>query len=49
VAVDESTIGQLLEKTAVPIVLLVLGPLLPKDIKSFVPTALPSTLPIPTR
>jgi uncharacterized membrane protein required for colicin V production len=45
VAVDESTIGQLLEKTAVPIVLLVLGPLLPKDITTIVPTNIPGGVP----
>jgi uncharacterized membrane protein required for colicin V production len=45
VAVDESTIGQLLEKTAVPLVLLVLGPLLPKDITTIVPTNIPGGVP----
>ena len=44
-AVDESTIGQLLEKTTVPVVLTVLGPLLPTDIKSIVPMAIPGGIP----
>lgn len=44
-AVDESTIGQLLSKTTVPIVLTVLGPLLPTDIKSIVPMAIPGGIP----
>jgi uncharacterized membrane protein required for colicin V production len=45
VAVDESTVGKLLEDTTVPLVLLVLGPLLPKDISSIVPTMIPGGLP----
>jgi uncharacterized membrane protein required for colicin V production len=45
VAVDESTIGKLLEDTTVPIVLLLLGPFLPKDISSIVPTTIPGGLP----
>ncbi len=45
VALDDSTIGHLLEQTAVPIVLLVLGPLLPKDIKDIVPSTVPGGLP----
>jgi uncharacterized membrane protein required for colicin V production len=45
VAVDESTIGKLLEDTTVPLVLLVLGPFLPTDIKSIVPTTIPGGLP----
>ena len=44
-AVDQSTIGQLLEKTTVPIVLVLLGPLLPTDIKSIVPMAIPGGIP----
>jgi uncharacterized membrane protein required for colicin V production len=44
-AVDESTIGKLLEDTTVPLVLLLLGPLLPTDIKSIVPTTIPGGLP----
>lgn len=44
-AVDESTIGKLLEDTTVPFVLLVLGPLLPKDISSIVPSTIPGGLP----
>jgi len=45
VAVDDSTIGKLLEDTTVPVVLLLLGPLLPKDITSVVPTTIPGGLP----
>lgn len=45
VAVDDSTIGKLLEDTTVPFVLLVLGPLLPKDISPIVPTTIPGGLP----
>lgn len=45
VAVDESTVGKFLEDTTVPLVLLVLGPLLPKDISSIVPTTIPGGLP----
>ena len=44
-AVDDSTIGKFLEDTTVPLVLLVLGPLLPKDISSIVPTTIPGGLP----
>jgi len=44
-AVDDSTIGQFLEDTTVPIVLTVLGPLLPKDISSIVPTTIPGGIP----
>jgi uncharacterized membrane protein required for colicin V production len=44
-AVDDSTIGKLLEDTTVPLVLLLLGPLLPTDIKSVVPTTIPGGLP----
>ena len=39
--VDGSTIGAILEKTIVPFVLFVLGPLLPQDIKTLVPTTIP--------
>jgi len=45
VAVDDSTIGQLLEKTAVPFVLLILVPLLPKDITKVVPSNIPGGVP----
>jgi uncharacterized membrane protein required for colicin V production len=45
VAVDDSTIGKLLENTTVPIVLLILGPLLPKDITSIVPMSIPGGVP----
>ncbi|HEX2626699.1 MAG TPA: CvpA family protein [Candidatus Limnocylindrales bacterium] len=44
-AVDDSTIGKLLEDTTVPLVLLLLGPFLPTDIKSIVPTTIPGGLP----
>jgi uncharacterized membrane protein required for colicin V production len=44
-AIETSTIGQLLENTTVPLVLLVLGPFLPTDIKSIVPTQIPGGLP----
>jgi len=44
-AVDGSTIGQVLEKTTVPIVLLLLGPLLPKDITQVVQASIPGGLP----
>jgi uncharacterized membrane protein required for colicin V production len=44
-AVDESTIGKFLEKTTVPVVLTVLGPLLPTDIKSVVSMAIPGGIP----
>jgi len=39
-ALDSSTIGQLLIHTTVPLVLAVLGPLLPKDVSSLVPTTI---------
>jgi|SRR6185437_7063280 len=49
-AVDGSTIGKLLEDTTVPIVLVLLGPFLPTDIKSVVPTQIPGGLPFfPTK
>jgi uncharacterized membrane protein required for colicin V production len=44
--VDTSTIGGILEQTTVPIVLLLLGPLLPKDIRDVVPTTIPGGLPL---
>src|SRR5215213_9588664 len=48
-AIETSTVVQLLENTTVPIVLLVLVPFLPTDIKSIVPTQIPGGLPfIPT-
>ena len=43
--VDDSTIGGLLEQTTVPIVLLILGPFLPTQIKDVVPTTIPGGLP----
>jgi len=46
-AFNGSTTVHILRTTTVPVVLAILGPLLPKDIRSFVPTSLPKTLPIP--
>jgi uncharacterized membrane protein required for colicin V production len=43
--VDDSTIGGILEQTSVPVVLLVLGPLLPTAIKDVVPTTIPGGIP----
>ena len=48
-AFNASTTVHILRGSVVPVVLAILGPLLPKDIKSFVPTALPKNLPVPTR
>ncbi len=45
--VDASTIGGLLEKTTVPIVLVVLGPLLPTVIKDIVPKTIPGMPSLP--
>jgi uncharacterized membrane protein required for colicin V production len=39
--IDTSTIGKLLTNTTVPVVLTVLGPLLPSDITSLVPKTIP--------
>ena len=39
--IDTSVIGRLLEKTIVPLVLVILGPLLPQDIKTLVPNTIP--------
>lgn len=44
-AIESSATGQLLENTTVPLVLLLLGPFLPTDIKSIVPTQIPGGLP----
>jgi uncharacterized membrane protein required for colicin V production len=44
-AFDSSTTVQLLRDTTVPVVLTVLGPLLPKDISSILPKGLPNGLP----
>ncbi len=41
-ALDASTIGQALIHTTVPFVLAVLGPLLPADVDSLIPTGLPT-------
>ena len=41
-ALGESTIGQFLTKTTVPLVLAILGPLLPEDISSVVPGGIPT-------
>ncbi len=40
-SLDQSTIGQFLIKTTVPLVLTIVGPLLPKDIRSVVPGGIP--------
>ena len=45
--VDDSTIGGLLEKTTVPVVLVVLGPLLPAAIKDVVPKTIPGLPSLP--
>ena len=45
-AMENSTVGRLLEDTTVPLVLLLLGPFLPTDIKSIVPTQIPGGLPL---
>lgn len=39
--VDDSTIGGILERTLVPIVLTILGPFLPTDIKTVLPQSIP--------
>jgi uncharacterized membrane protein required for colicin V production len=44
-AIDDSTIGGILEKTTVPIVLAVLGPILPKDLGSIVQSTIPGGVP----
>jgi hypothetical protein len=38
---DDSTIGGLLEHTTVPVVLTVIGPFLPTDVKSILPQSIP--------
>lgn len=43
--IDGSTIGQALSKTTVPVLLTVMGPFLPTDIKSIIPIAFPGGLP----
>jgi uncharacterized membrane protein required for colicin V production len=40
-ALDESAIGQFLEQTTVPLVLALLGPLLPKDVTQLIPGVVP--------
>ncbi len=50
-AMNGSTTVHILRETTVPVLLTILGPLLPKDISSLLPTGLPSLpggLPIPT-
>jgi hypothetical protein len=50
-ALDGSTTVHILRDTTVPIVLGLLGPLLPKDISSLIPNGLPSLpggVPLPT-
>ena len=41
VALDASTTAQILRQTTVPFVLAILGPLLPKDVTTFIPKVLP--------
>jgi uncharacterized membrane protein required for colicin V production len=43
--IDGSTIGQALSKTTVPLLLTVMGPFLPTDIKQIIPIAFPGGLP----
>jgi len=45
--IDGSAIGQALSTTTVPLLLTVMGPFLPTDIKSIVPIAIPGGLPFP--
>jgi uncharacterized membrane protein required for colicin V production len=47
-AFNASTTVHLLRDTTVPLVLTILGPLLPKDISTLLPSGLPRGLPIPT-
>lgn len=47
-ALNGSTTVQLLRDTTVPIVLAILGPLLPKDASTIFPSGLPGRLPFPT-
>lgn len=49
VAIDGSTTGQILRETTVPFVLAILGPLLPRDVTSLIPSGLPfpNGVPIP--
>lgn len=47
-AVNGSETVKLLRDTTVPFVLAVLGPILPKDVSTIVPTGLPTRLPFPT-
>jgi uncharacterized membrane protein required for colicin V production len=48
-ALNSSTTVQLLRGSTVPLVLAVLGPLLPKDVGTIFPGGLPTRLPIPIR
>ncbi len=45
---NASTTVHILRGSVVPVVLAILGPLLPKDIKTFTPTGLPTNMPFPT-
>jgi uncharacterized membrane protein required for colicin V production len=47
-ALDSSTTVHILRDTTVPVVLNILGPLLPKDISSLLPTGVPGGFPLPT-
>jgi uncharacterized membrane protein required for colicin V production len=48
-ALNASTTAQLLRGSTVPLVLAVLGPLLPKDVSTILPGGLPTRLPFPAR
>ena len=48
-ALNGSTTVHLLRDSTVPVVLAVVGPLLPKDLTQLLPTGLPTRLPFPTR
>ena len=47
-ALNGSTTVHLLRDSTVPVVLAVVGPLLPKDVSQLLPTGLPTRLPFPT-
>lgn len=44
-SLNASTTVHLLRETTIPIMLAILGPLLPKDISTLLPTGIPSSLP----
>ncbi len=45
VALDATTTAQILRETTIPFVLAILGPLLPKDVTTLIPSTLPLPLP----